>query len=73
MRKYARELEIKLSEINGTGRNGKITKEDLNGLFTLPAEEVRTILNLLKKILATSKITLLKIKLKLKKFQQQPP
>ena len=29
VRKYARELEIKLSEINGTGRNGKITKEDL--------------------------------------------
>ncbi len=29
VRKYARELEIDLSKIKGTGRNGKITKEDL--------------------------------------------
>lgn len=29
VRKYARELEINLSKIIGTGRNGKITKEDL--------------------------------------------
>lgn len=29
VRKYARELEIDLSKINGSGRGGKITKEDL--------------------------------------------
>ena len=29
VRKYARELEINLSKVIGTGRNGKITKEDL--------------------------------------------
>ena len=29
VRKYARELEIDLQKIKGTGRNGKITKEDL--------------------------------------------
>lgn len=29
IRKYARELEINLSMINGTGKNGRITKDDL--------------------------------------------
>ena len=34
VRKYARELEIDLTKISGTGKNQRITKEDLKKLYT---------------------------------------
>ena len=38
VRKYARELEIDLTKINGTGKNQRITKEDLKDYIHSPKE-----------------------------------
>ena len=70
MRKYARELEIKMSEINGTGRNGKITKEDLKRFIHSASRGSKDYIEFTEKDFSDFKDKLLKINLKLKKFQQ---